>query len=74
VIRTVDYYIHRLAIIGCVILAWKVHGFWMACVTLVGILAVTIATNLMLMRTGRLWPLTVNRWVWVVLAYVLVEL
>lgn len=68
----VDHSLHWLAVVGAAAYAWKLHGLLVAAGTFVGLLIAISVTNMILLAmTGSFRLIRVNRWSWVILAFVL---
>lgn len=68
----IDHSLHWLALLGATGYAWKLHGLLAAIAVLIALLIVISLTNLVVLtQFGNFRLLRVNRWSWVILAFVL---
>ena len=64
-----DHTLHWLAMLAAAGYAWRLHGFWIGIAVMLGLLAVIAVTNMIiLVKSGNLGLIRVNRWGWVFLA------
>lgn len=65
-----DHYLNVIALLGVGILVGYQHGWPWGVGTVVGLWLLVALTNNVLMSTGSWWPIRINRWLWIVVAYV----
>lgn len=65
-----DHYLHWVALVAAAAYAWQVHGWSTGLIVLFGTIAIIVATNVLVLALSGSRFLRLNRWAWVILAFV----
>jgi hypothetical protein len=70
-----DHYVHLLLMIGAGLYGWQLHGLMFGIGTILALwVIIAISNHVILLTSGNLAWIRLNRWGWLVVAYIAVGL